>query len=907
MPAVAHQVTGDDGVPIGAAAERERLRRADDGREPWRAWGPYLAERAWGTVREDYSEHGTAWDHFPFAQARSRAYRWNEDGLAGVCDERQTFCFALALWNGRDPILKERIFGLAGPEGNHGEDAKEYWWYVDSTPTHSWMSWRYHYPQAEFPYDQLREVNAARGRDEPEYELADTGIFDDDRYWVVTVDYAKAAPTDLCAVVTVTNRGPEEAELHVLPTLWFRNIWAWDPPGVEPVPEIVAVDPDAEDPAAGPRLLGRHHRMGGLVLAAERLPDQPAPRALVCDNESNAVRLWGLPGRSAYPKDGIGDHVVTGAPTVNPERRGTKAALHYRLRVPAGGTARIRLRLVATDDPERTRLDLGASFDAVVATRRAEADAYFADLTRGLPPERAAVVRAAVAGLMWNKQFYRFDVGRWLDGDPATTPPPEARRRGRNSHWRHMYCADVIAMPDKWEYPWFAAWDLAFQAVAIARVDPGFAKQQLLLLLKEWYLHPNGQIPAYEWAFGDVNPPVHAWAALRVFTLDGGRDYEFLARVMHKLLINFTWWVNRVDTTGNNLFEGGFLGLDNVGPFDRSAGLPVPGILEQSDGTGWMAMYALNLLEMALVLAEHDRVYEDLASKFLEHFTYIARAAYEHGLWDEADGFFYDIVRRTDGSTVPLRVRSVVGLLPLAASTTLTTETLSRLPELGARLEWLLDHTPPHVHVMTSSEDVGGPPGQRLLALVGRDLLVRILARMLDEAEFLSPYGLRSLSAAHRDAPFVIELGGREYRVGYEPAESSDGTFGGNSNWRGPVWFPVNFLLVEALRRYGAFFGDGLTVEYPTGSGRTRTLTEVADDLTERLVSLFLPDASGRRPMYGPAEALRNRPGWRELVDFPEFFHGDTGVGLGASHQAGWTALVAELILGDRRPPHPHD
>jgi hypothetical protein len=895
------RVVDDEGADQNA--ERTRLRQADDGTQPWRAWGPYLSERAWGTVREDYSDHGTAWDYFPHDQARSRTYRWSEDGLAGVCDERQTFCFALALWNGRDPILKERIFGLAGPEGNHGEDAKECWWYTDSTPTHSWMSWRYHYPQAAFPYAELRAAGAERSRVEPEYELTDTGVFDDDRYWVVTVDYAKASPTDLCAVVTVTNRGPDAASLHVLPTLWFRNTWAWGQPGDDEVPEIAVAGVAADDAVAdGARLVGRHRRLGELVLVGD---GDPTP--LTCDNETNTMRLWGLPGRSAYPKDGIGDHVVDGAATVNPAGTGTRAALHYRLDVPAGGSATIRLRLAAPPtgtDATATHPDLGAGFDEVVAARRAEADAYFAALTGpDLPADRVAVVRAAVAGLMWGKQFYRYDVGRWLDGDPAAVPPPEGRRHGRNSHWRHMYCADVISMPDPWEYPWFAAWDLAFHCVAIARVDPGFAKQQLLLLLKEWYLHPNGQIPAYEWAFGDVNPPVHAWAALRVFTLDGGTDHDFLARVMHKLLLNFTWWVNRVDTTGNNLFEGGFLGLDNVGPFDRSAGLPVPGVLEQSDSTGWMAMFALNLMEMALVLAEHDRVYEDLASKFFEHFTYIAGAAYEHGLWDDDDGFFYDVLRRTDGSTVPLRVRSMVGLLPLTASTTLTSPTLQRLPELGARMDWLLANTPEHAHVVIPGDAAaGGAPEQRLLALVGRDLLVRILGRMLDPAEFLSAYGLRSLSAAHREAPFAVELGGSEFRVGYEPGESADGTFGGNSNWRGPVWFPVNFLLIEALRRYGGFFGDELRVEYPVGSGHKRTLTEVADDLSERLVALFLPGSDGARPMYGPAEAVRNRPGWRELIDFPEYFHGDTGVGLGAMHQTGWTALVANLILTRTAP-----
>ncbi|QSB16605.1 glucosidase [Natronosporangium hydrolyticum] len=871
-------------------AERNRLRRADEGLEPWRAWGPYLSERAWGTVREDYSEHGSAWDYFPHDQARSRAYRWSEDGLAGICDEKQTFCFGLALWNGVDPILKERIFGLAGPEGNHGEDAKECWWYTDSTPTHSWLSWRYHYPQAEFPYEQLRSVNAERGRDETEYELPDTGIFDDDRYWAVTVDYAKAAPRDVCAVITVTNQGPDPASLHVLPTLWFRNTWAWSGDEPEPVPEILA---------DGARLVGRHHKLGELVLVGD---GEPTP--LVCDNETNTQRLWGLPGRSDFPKDGINDHLVDGAETVNPELRGTKAALHYRLEVPAGGTATIRVRFAATappelTDPTDTVPDLGEGFDQVVAARRSEADGYFAALVGDdLPAERVAVVRSAVAGLMWGKQFYHFNVARWLDGDPSAVPPPEGRRFGRNSHWRHMYNRDIISMPDPWEYPWYAAWDLAFQCVALARVDPTFAKQQLVLLLKEWYQHPNGQLPAYEWAFGDVNPPVHAWAALRVFAIDGGTDHEFLARVMHKLLLNFTWWVNRVDTTGNNLFEGGFLGLDNVGPFDRTAGPPVAGILEQSDGTGWMAMYALNLMEMALLLAEHDPVYEDLASKFFEHFIYIAGAAYTHGLWDDEDAFFYDVLRLTDGTTVPLRVRSMVGLLPLAASTTLTEPTLQRLPELGARMRWLLANAPEHAHVVTDGDLAGAEsPKGRLVALVGKELLVQLLSRMLDPREFLSPYGLRSLSAAHREEPFEVELDGHEFRVGYEPGESADGTFGGNSNWRGPVWYPVNYLLIEALRRYGNFFGDDLTVEYPVGSGHKQTLTQVADDLSERLVALLLPDAKGNRPMYGDATDLRNQPGWRELIDFPEFFHGDTGVGLGAMHQTGWTALAANLIL----------
>ena len=884
-----------------ATAELRRRREADERIAPWRAWGPYLSERAWGTVREDYSDHGNAWEYFPHDHARSRAYRWGEDGMAGICDQWQTFCFALALWNGRDPILKERMFGLAGPEGNHGEDAKECWWYTDSTPTHSWMSWRYHYPQAEFPYGELSAVNRERGRDEPEYELVDTGVFGEDRYWAVTVDYAKASPTDMCARVTVANRGPEEATLHVLPTLWFRNTWSWGLPGRDR-PEIVG---------DGNTLVARHRLLGQLVVAGDG-----DPAVLCCDNETNAQRLWGRPGLSPYPKDGINDHVVNGADTVNPQRRGTKAALHYRLTVPAGQSVTVRLRLALTAPPPANtpapELDLGAGHEEVCAARRAEADAYFAAVVgAGVSPQQAAVVRAAVAGLMWGKQFYHIDVARWLDGDPASDPPPPHRAFGRNVHWRHMSSFDVISMPDPWEYPWYAAWDLAFHCVTIARVDPTFAKQQLLLLLREWYQHPNGQLPAYEWAFGDVNPPVHAWAALRVFEIDGGCDFDFLARVMHKLLLNFTWWVNRKDTNGNNVFEGGFLGLDNVGPFDRSAALPVAGVLEQSDGTAWMAMYALNLLEMALVLAVHDPVYEDLATKFFEHFAYIANAAYEHGLWDDDDAFFYDVLRLPDGQIQPLRVRSVVGLLPLAATTTLSSVTLARLPELSARLRWFLTNKPEYADVVGARRLSEGGQQQRLLSVVGPDNLVRILSRMLDPDEFLSAYGLRTMSRHHLDKPFTVNLNDTEFSVGYEPGESEHGVFGGNSNWRGPIWLPVNYLIIGALRTYAAFFGDDLLVEYPTGSQRPCTLAQVADDLSARLVSLFLPDAAGRRPMYGAVE-WQTHPDWRDLITFPEYFHGDTGLGLGASHQTGWTALVADLILmsgpdpgGDMSGPDP--
>jgi hypothetical protein len=871
-------------------AERRRLGEADSGELQWRDWGPYVAERAWGTVREDYSEWGTAWDYFPHDHARSRAYRWNEDGLAGICDDQQRFCFALAMWNGRDPILKERIFGVGGNEGNHGEDAKEYWWYLDSTPTHSFMRWRYHYPQGEFPYAELAGVNRDRGRGQPEYELVDTGAFAEKRYWAVTVDYAKAAPDDMCVLITVDNRGPDEETLHLLPTLWFRNTWAWGLPGRGDPPTIVG---------EGTRLLAEHQRLGRLVLTGGTV-NGVEPQPLACDNETNAQRLWGLPNRSRYPKDGINDHLVNGAETVNPDRTGTKAALHYTLTVPAGETVQVRLRLTL-DGPLNscTVADLGAGFTEVFATRQAEADEFFAELTpEAASKDEALVLRQAIAGLMWSKQFYQYDVSRWLQGDPASDPPPDIHQHGRNARWWHMSSCDVIAMPDKWEYPWYAAWDLAFHCVAIAHVDPGYAKNQLLLLLQEWYMHPNGQLPAYEWAFDDVNPPVHAWAALKVFEIDGSGDFDFLKRVLHKLLMNFTWWVNRKDHDGNNVFEGGFLGLDNVGPFDRGAVLPEDGLLEQSDGTAWMAMYALNLLEITLVIAHRDRAYADLAPKFFEHFAYIAAAAYDAGLWNEEDAFFYDVLR-SEGSRIPLKVRSVVGLLPLAATTTLSSLALARLPELTARLRWFLANKPQYGDVIGARRIQGGQQ-HRLLAMVGSDQLLRILGRMLDENEFLSPHGLRALSKAHLENPFRVTLGGTEFSVGYEPGESMTEVFGGNSNWRGPVWFPVNYLLIEALRRFNRFYGEDLQVQYPTGSGHRMSLGAIADDLSHRLVSLFLDDADGRRPVFGDVSLFQDDPAWHDLIPFHEYFHGDTGAGLGAAHQTGWTALVANLIMRKR-------
>jgi hypothetical protein len=868
----------------GTGAERTRLADAGAGTADWRAWGPYLSERAWGTVREDYSETGEAWDFLPHDHARSRAYRWNEDGMAGVCDDRQTWCLALALWNGVDPIVKERMFGLSGPEGNHGEDVKDYWWYVDSTPTHSWMSWRYHYPQREFPYADLVATNRARGKDEPEYELVDPGVFAEDRFWVVDVDYAKAGPEDLLMTVRVTNRGPEVATIHVLPTLWFRNTWAWGLPGQDAVPEIVADAPGA--------LLGRH--ADGVL----SLSHDPAATPLFCDNETNAARLWQGTGRSAYPKDGINDHLVHGAPSVNPDRRGTKAAVHHVLTVEPGATAEVRVRLTAGAQPG----ELGDAFTTAREARHREADEFYGELTPdACTDDEALVLRQALGGMLWSKQFFHYDVERWLEGDPAGPPPPDGRRHGRNSDWRHLNNADVISMPDKWEYPWYAAWDLAFHTVALAHVDPTFAKEQLLLMTREWFMHPSGQLPAYEWAFGDVNPPVHAWAALKVFEIDGGRDFAFLERIFHKLLLNFTWWVNRKDAEGNNVFEGGFLGLDNIGPIDRSAMLPVEGRLEQSDGTAWMAMFCLNLWEIALVLAENNPTYEDMATKFFEHFALIASAAQR--LWDDEDGFFYDALQARDGSRTPLKVRSVVGLLPLAATTTLGRTTTDRLPYFSGHMRWFLDNKPELARVVSAVHRYDGGEG-RLLSVVDADQLRRVLTVMLDESEFLSPHGLRAISARHGEDPFVLRIGDFEASVDYEPGESTTGLFGGNSNWRGPVWFPVNYLLLDALRRFGRFYGTDLTVEYPTGSGKQLALGDVADELADRLIALFTRDASGRRPVFGDEERFQSDPAWRELVPFHEYFHGDTGKGIGASHQTGWTGLVADLIVTRGRTAH---
>ena len=856
-----------------ASEERRRLDSIQTGRAPWRKWGPYLSERAWGTVREDYSATGEVWEFFPHDHARSRVYRWNEDGLAGLSDDRQILCFALAFWNGRDPILKERIFGLTGNEGNHGEDAKEYWFYLDSTPTHSWMRWRYLYPQAAFPYAELVAENHRRSRALPEYELLDTGIFDGDRYWEITADYAKAAEEDVMIRLTVRNAGPDRAEIDVVPTLWFCNTWAW---GLDERVPLITGELGV--------LQAEHWELGNVSLASEGSPD-----LLFCDNETNSQRLWGLPGRSQFPKDGINDYVVSGAASVNPIRIGTKSAFRHHLVVDPGASATVRLRL------SDSGAGIDADFESVLEARREEANEFYAQLTpKGTPPEQAMVLRQAMAGMLWSKQFYNYSVQDWLKGDPAGPTPPHERLQGRNSDWRHLDNRDVISMPDKWEYPWYAAWDLAFHCVTLAWVDPEFAKHQLLLLCREWYMHPNGQLPAYEWAFGDVNPPVHAWAALRVFEIDGSRDYDFLGRVFQKLLLNFTWWVNRKDREGNNVFAGGFLGLDNIGLFDRSS-LPVSGHLEQSDGTAWMAMYCQNMLELSLVLAQHDRTYEDMAVKFFEHFALIASALNHQGLWNEEDGFYYDVLHLADGSMQPLRVLSMVGLVPLFAVTTLGPQTMARLPEFMRRADWFMRHRPEATGVIEhiSNETHAG---WRMLSIVSPERLRRILARVLDSERFLSPYGVRALSKWHRDHPLMVDVGGHVARLMYEPAESSTGLFGGNSNWRGPIWMPVNYLLVETLRVYHRYLGDDFTVECPTGSGQMMSLDLVADQIACRLIGIFL-DSDGRRPVFGSYERFQRDPAWHDLIPFHEYFNGDTGMGIGASHQTGWTGLVGDLLI----------
>ncbi|MEX5212994.1 MAG: glucosidase [Nitrospiraceae bacterium] len=881
----------DSVFSTGQTAEGLRLIEDGERTKHWKRWGPYLSERAWGTVREDYSSDGRAWEHFPHDHARSRAYRWNEDGLAGICDRHQRICFALALWNGCDPMLKERAFGLTGNEGNHGEDVKEYYFYLDSTPTHSYMKWLYKYPQSEYPYSRLVEENRRRGRHEPEFELMDTGVFQNNRYFDVAVEYAKASPEELLVQIEVVNRGPEPSEITVLPTLWFRNTWSW---GLD---------------ERRPRLrLGNSIRGMSVVelthdhYGFRRLLCQGSPPLLFTENETNSRLLWGDEDGPRYAKDGINDYVVLGRKdAVNPDHVGSKVAAHYTLALGAGESRTIRLWFTDQSSNETVTDEF---FTTTLAQRRVEADEFYSHLAPpDLSDDAKRVQRQAFAGLLWSKQFYHYDLARWLKGDPAGPEPPASRLKGRNSDWTHLYNADVISMPDKWEYPWYAVWDLAFHCIPLALVDPKFAKDQLILMLREWYMHPNGQIPAYEWAFGDVNPPVHAWAAWRVYKIEKRRtdvgDRTFLERVFHKLLLNFTWWVNRKDAEGKNIFQGGFLGLDNIGVFDRSAPLPTGGHIEQSDATSWMGMYCLNMLAIALELARDNRAYEDVASKFFEHFVYICRAMNNIGgekieLWNKEDGFFYDVLHLPDGRSLPLKVRSMVGLIPLFAVETLDSELIDRLPRFKHRMQWFMENRPDFAsHVETQTEDGGV---RRFLSLVNRSRLKKVLRYMLDEREFLSPHGIRALSQYHREHPYIFSTMDMEHRVDYEPAESSTGLFGGNSNWRGPVWFPVNYLLVESLQKFHYFLGDQFKVECPTGSGHLMNLWEVAGDLSRRLVRTFLRDGNGQRPVYGGTDLFRTDPHWRDLILFYEYLHGDNGAGVGACHQTGWTGLVAKLI-----------
>ena len=866
--------------------EEDRQRKAN-----WKRWGPYLSERQWGTVREDYSPYGNAWEYLSHDHARSRAYRWGEDGLGGISDRHQYICFALALWNGQDPILKERLFGLTGNEGNHGEDVKEYYFYLDSTPTHSYMKYLYKYPQAEFPYAQLVEENRRRNKQDLEFELINTGVFDDNRYFDVFIEYAKAAPDDILIRIEAINRGPDPADLHLLPTLWFRNTWSW---GLDERRPRISREPAAEMAT----LQAYHWYYGNRWLYCEGKPE-----ILFTENETNSQKLFGSENASAYVKDGINDYIVHGArEAANFRGPGTKAAPYYRMTLAPGQSTTVRLRL--TDSAPASGKAVDGEFDRSFAERKKEADEFYRTvISDTMAPDRQNVMRQALGGLLWSKQFYHYDVNRWLKGDPAGPEPPRERLHGRNREWHHLYNADVISMPDKWEYPWYAAWDLAFHCIALALVDPDFAKEQLVLMTREWYMHPNGQLPAYEWAFGDVNPPVHAWAAWRVYKVEkkrrGKGDRRFLERIFQKLLLNFTWWVNRKDTEGRNVFQGGFLGLDNIGVFDRSAPLPTGGYIEQSDATSWMGMYCLNMLAIALELARENSAYEDVASKFFEHFVYICRAMNDIGgegieLWDTKDGFYYDVLHHRDGQAFPLKVRSMVGLIPLFAVETLDPTIVDNLPGFKRRMQWFIENRPELSERLETESTDRGP--RRFLSLVNRHRLKRVLRYMLDENEFFSSYGIRAISRFHREHPYTLKVNGMEYRVDYEPAESSTGLFGGNSNWRGPVWFPVNFLLLESLQKFHYFLGDSYKVECPTGSGRMRNLWDVAGEISQRLTRIFLRDKDGHRPVFGGTEKFQTDPYWRDLIPFHEYFHGDNGAGIGAGHQTGWTALVAKLI-----------
>jgi len=918
-------------------AEKQRLEENKSTPQPWRIWGPYLSDRQWGTVREDYSPDGDAWRYFPHDHARSRAYRWGEDGIGGFCDEEQRLCLSLALWNGRDPIIKERFFGLNNLEGNHGEDVKELFWYLDATPAHTYLKMLYKYPQEAYPYDEIVQENSRRGRDQPEYEVLDTGVFNDNRYFDVFIEYAKAGPEDILLRVTAHNRGPDAAEIHLLPQIWYRNIWSWDKRRKRPV-----ISREGSNGLICRRANGTTHR---LIVDGQ-------PQFLFCDNDTNYPRLYGTgspptnpaPGPTFYYKDGINEFLVHGnSAAVNPNQTGTKCAVYYRATIDAGGslTARLRLTAVATSaasaspaasvtlDEAPPRGDVAqypecstfgskyaphsfADFDAIVARRLAEADEFYADHQKEIAdPDARLIQRQAFAGMIWTKQLYRFDIPLWLEGDPAQPTPPPERKQGRNHEWTHLNNAEVISMPAKWEYPWYAAWDLAFHMLPFAHIDAEFAKEQLVLLAREWYMHPNGQFPAYEWNFGDVNPPVHAWAAWRVFQIDRRRnrhdcgDLVFLERVFHKLLLNFTWWVNRKDAHGRNIFQGGFLGLDNIGVFDRNSQMPDGGYLSQADATSWMAMYSLNLMRIALELALHNRVYEDIATKFFEHFLNIASAMTNmcgttSGLWDEQDSFYYDALTFPDGREELLRIRSIVGLIPMFAVETLEPELLAKLPEFNQRLQWFLDYRPDLAGLVSQWHEPGRGD-RRLLSLLRGHRLKQLLRRMLDESEFLSDFGVRSLSKYHLEHPYVFRCDGQELTVRYTPGESDSPMFGGNSNWRGPIWFPINYLIIESLQKFHHYFGDDFLVECPTGSGRMVTLLEVSKELSRRLTRLFSKDESGRRPVFGSNAQQWGDPFFRDQLHFFEYFHGDTGQGLGASHQTGWTALIGKLLT-PRRP-----
>jgi hypothetical protein len=872
-------------------AEAVRLEESSGHQVHWKRWGPYLAERQWATVREDYSENGDAWGYFPHEHARSRAYRWGEDGLGGICDRHQIICFAFALWNGRDLILKERLFGLTGHEGNHGEDVKEVYFYLDSTPTHSYMKFLYKYPQNPFPYAQLLEENRRRTRHQSEFELMDTGVFNQNRYFDFFVEYAKASADDILIRVGVFNRGPEPATIRVLPTLWFRNTWSWG--WDDRRPELRAVP--APDGAVA--IEAEHYYYGKRWLIMEGAPD-----LLFTENETNYQRVYGTANHTGFVKDAFHDYVILNARSaVNPLRKGTKAAADFAFSLPAGEGSQVRMRLT---DYEPSPAMFGAEFDSLFNQRQAEADEFYRYFSKQVSEDAKNVQRQAFAGMLWNKQVYIYDVRTWLEGDPAMPPPPPSRRFGRNHDWTHLFNADVISMPDKWEYPWYAAWDLAFHCIVLALIDSDYAKELLILFLREWYMHPNGQLPAYEWNFSDVNPPLHAWAAWRVYKIEqrvrGSGDLLFLKRVFHKLMMNFTWWVNRKDPQGMNVFEGGFLGMDNIGVFDRSAKLPFGGFIEQSDGTSWMGMYCLIMLDIALELASVDPAYEDCASKFFEHFVYIAHAMNDLGglgieLWDDKDGFYYDVLHLENGFHMPLKVRSMVGLIPLFAVMTLEPKRVNKLPGFKRRMQWFIDHSPDLARHMDMSQQTQDGP-RRLLSIVNRERLLRVLRYMLDESEFLSPYGIRALSKFHQQHPYTLHLDGYTHMVDYEPAESTTAMFGGNSNWRGPVWFPMNFLLIESIQKFHYYFGNSVQVECPTGTGQQVSLWEVAAKISRRLTRLFLRSPDGRRPSHGDCSQFQSDPYWKDYVLFYEYFNGDNGFGLGANHQTGWSGLVAKLI-----------